>query len=149
MKWVKRASSTNLLYTHLTLSWRRPLSYRNQYIDLLCKSMDWFLYDRDLRHERVNDCASFLKIILMEHNVPVLNCLYFFWEHMKTDFSRTHEMVGTSRFSRKKNPHLSRNTLKFWKYHFFRIPFNGNILFCVMLNFCFNKDCYLHVWVNN
>ena len=25
-------------------------------IDILfCKSMDWFLYDRDLRHERVND----------------------------------------------------------------------------------------------
>ena len=30
------------------------VSYKNQSIDLLCKSMDWFLYDRDLRHERVN-----------------------------------------------------------------------------------------------
>ena len=39
--------------THLTLSWRRPLSYRNQSIYLLCKSMDWFLYDNGLRHERV------------------------------------------------------------------------------------------------
>ena len=29
------------------------LSYRNQSIDLRSKSMDWFLYDRDLRHERV------------------------------------------------------------------------------------------------
>ena len=28
--------------------------YRNQSINLLCKSMDWFLYDRNLRHERVN-----------------------------------------------------------------------------------------------
>ena len=37
----------------LTLSWQRPLSYRNQSIDLLCKSMDWFLYDNGLRHERV------------------------------------------------------------------------------------------------
>ena len=26
----------------------------NQSIDLQSKSMDWFLYDRDLRHERVN-----------------------------------------------------------------------------------------------
>ena len=34
----------------LTLSWRRPLSYRN----LRSKSMDWFLYDNGLRHERVN-----------------------------------------------------------------------------------------------
>ena len=36
-----------------TLSWRRSLPYRNQSIHLLCKSMDWFLYDRDLRLERV------------------------------------------------------------------------------------------------
>ena len=28
----------------LTLSWRRSLLYTNQFIDLLCKSMDWFLY---------------------------------------------------------------------------------------------------------
>ena len=38
----------------LTLSRRRPLSYRNQSIDLQNKSMDWFLYDNGLRHERVN-----------------------------------------------------------------------------------------------
>ena len=37
----------------LTLSRLTPLSYRNQSIDLLCKSMDWFLYDNGLRHERV------------------------------------------------------------------------------------------------
>ena len=37
----------------LTLPWRRQLSYRNQSIDLLCKSMDRFLYHSDLRHERV------------------------------------------------------------------------------------------------
>ena len=39
----------------LTLSWWRPLSYRNQSIDLLGKSMDWFLYDSSLRHERVKE----------------------------------------------------------------------------------------------
>ena len=37
----------------LTLSRRRPLSYRNQSIDLRSKSMDWFLYDNGLRLERV------------------------------------------------------------------------------------------------
>ena len=31
----------------------RSLSCRNQSTDLTCKSIDWFLYDRDLRHERV------------------------------------------------------------------------------------------------
>ena len=40
--------------TLLTLSWRGPLSYRNQSIDLLGKSMDWFLYDNDFRHEKVS-----------------------------------------------------------------------------------------------
>ena len=33
-------------HANLTLSRRRPLSYRNQ-------STDWFLYDNGLRHERV------------------------------------------------------------------------------------------------
>ena len=46
----------------LTLSWRRPLSYRNQSIDSESKSMDWFLYDKDLRHERVNE-TFFAKIV--------------------------------------------------------------------------------------
>ena len=46
---------------HLTVSWRRPLSYRNQSIDLQSKSMDWFLYDNALRHERVTWFASQMK----------------------------------------------------------------------------------------
>ena len=33
----------------VSISLPRPLSYRNQFIDLLCKSMDWFLYDNGLR----------------------------------------------------------------------------------------------------
>ena len=38
----------------INLSWRGPLSYRNQSIDLQSKSeQDWFLYDNSLRHERV------------------------------------------------------------------------------------------------
>ena len=40
------------IVTNLTLSWWRPLSHRNQSIDLVRKSMDWFLYDNGLRHER-------------------------------------------------------------------------------------------------
>ena len=47
-----KLEAANLDY-FLTLSWRRSLSYRNQFIDLLGKSMDWFLYDKDLHHERV------------------------------------------------------------------------------------------------
>ena len=35
----------------LFFPWRGPLSYSNQFTDLQSKSMDWFLHDRDLRHE--------------------------------------------------------------------------------------------------
>ena len=34
-------------------SWRRFLLYRSQSIHLPCRSMYWFLYDRDLRHKKV------------------------------------------------------------------------------------------------
>ena len=47
------ADTKNVLNLLLTLSWRRPLSYRNQSIDLLRESVDWLLYDNGLRHERV------------------------------------------------------------------------------------------------
>ena len=48
----------HLLAFGLTLSWVRSLSHKNQSIDLQCKSMDWFLYDRNLRHERVKVICS-------------------------------------------------------------------------------------------
>ena len=51
---LRNTRSHNRFY--LTLLWRRPLSYRNQSIDFRHKSMDWFLYDNGLRHERVKDC---------------------------------------------------------------------------------------------
>ena len=40
-----------------TLSRRKPLSYRNQSIDLRSKSMDLFLYDNGLRLERVKNTS--------------------------------------------------------------------------------------------
>ena len=49
----------------LTLSWRRPLSYRNLSIDLLLKSMDWFLYDTGRRHERVKAHQDGKKVWIM------------------------------------------------------------------------------------
>ena len=50
---------------YLTLSWRRTLSYRNQSIDLLRKSMNWFLYDNGLRHERVkNNVTAYVWIYI-------------------------------------------------------------------------------------
>ena len=57
----------------LTLSWRKSLSYRNQYIDLQGKSMDWVLYNRDLHHEKVN-LTPFKPIIIF----------YLAWKYPKT-----------------------------------------------------------------
>ena len=50
--WIYNFSNSNSI--SVTLSWPRSLSYRKQFIDLLNKSVDWFLYDRDLRNERLN-----------------------------------------------------------------------------------------------
>ena len=63
LKHQKNLASTKVYFNWIhwlksTLSWRRPLSYRNQSIDLRCKSMDWFLYDNGFRHERVNQIIS-------------------------------------------------------------------------------------------
>ena len=45
--------SSDSAFISLTLSWWRSLPYSNQSTNLQCKSMDWFLHDRELRHERV------------------------------------------------------------------------------------------------
>ena len=62
-------------YTPLTLSWWRAVSYRKQSTDLLCKSMDWFLYDIGPRHERVNirrpSFQMFSGSIEIEHELKI------------------------------------------------------------------------------
>ena len=64
----------------LALSWRRPLSHRNQSINLQSKSVDWFLYDNGFRHERVNWLSTLmylLKMILTRIPLPLLNLSLF------------------------------------------------------------------------
>ena len=56
-------SETPLL---LTLSWQRLLSYSNQSIDLQSTSVDWFLYDNGLRHERVKLLQKKFLVIFAE-----------------------------------------------------------------------------------
>ena len=60
----------------LTLLQRRSLSYRNQSIDLLCKSMDSFVYVRDQRHERVKDpvrCLWWSVLAKMAHRKVIVS----------------------------------------------------------------------------
>ena len=62
----------------LTLSRRRLLSYRNQSTDLLCKSMDWFLHDNGLRHERVKIIVfKFQSHLIAQHQKKKSN----HWRH--------------------------------------------------------------------
>ena len=51
-------------WVSFTLSWRTSLSCRNQSLDFLCKSFDWFLYNRDLRNEWLHP---------LQINVPFLS----------------------------------------------------------------------------
>ena len=60
-RWVEALT----IYLHLTLSWLRSLSYRDQSIDMLCNLMDCFLYDRGLRRERVDVFDKALTEILI------------------------------------------------------------------------------------
>ena len=48
---------------------RRSLSYRNQSIDSFCKSVGWFLYNRDLRYERVK------KLYKGTNNMKLVNAI--------------------------------------------------------------------------
>ena len=56
----------------LTLSLQRYLSNRNQSIDLQSKSVDWFLYDRDLSHKRVNKLPLFNQLNSVLVNALIL-----------------------------------------------------------------------------
>ena len=59
-----RSCALEYVYTKvLILSWRTKLSHRNCSNDLHSKSMDLFLYDGDLRHERIN--RSFIQRVFM------------------------------------------------------------------------------------
>ena len=62
----------------LTLSWRGPLSYRNQSIDLQSKSTEWFLYDNGLRHERVK--RSCCRVDYKKHSIINI----FHWRRLNT-----------------------------------------------------------------
>ena len=74
-----------IILSSLTLSRRRPLSYRNQSIDLLRKSVDWFLYDNGLRLERVN---NFLNI--ESYQLHVMFCAIWYYLHNFKNVKNTH-----------------------------------------------------------
>ena len=84
------------------------LSCKNQFIDLHCKSMEWFLYDRNLRHERVNEKLVMLVSLiswplftsgnlsrksLKNHAIAIfifLKWLFDNWNHSKNELLISH-----------------------------------------------------------
>ena len=74
-QWIHASSKA------LTLSWRRFLSYRNQSIDLFCKSMNWFLYNmasiiKDSRRSSSTYTES-LFLHVVKHNLLFLFLFFF------------------------------------------------------------------------
>ena len=67
------------------------LSYRNQSTDLFCKSIDWFLYNRDLCHERFKTLfttyAESLFLHVVKHNFFFL-FQFFFLSVFFNEYSR-------------------------------------------------------------
>ena len=75
-------NSTGQFLDYLTLSWRGSLSYRNQFIDFEGKSMDWFLYDRDLRLEWVIEFLVYaitFRFVFVAHHKILCNQPIYIW----------------------------------------------------------------------
>ena len=92
-----------------TFSWRRSLSYRNQSFDFQNKSMDWFLFDRNLRPVIIltifkfywcwNQSNTFQKIWMNSYNCWSLsfflqNCwkVIFFQITFKEEFDEVYNL---------------------------------------------------------
>ena len=71
---------------YLTLSWRRPLSYWNQSIDLQSRSMDWFLYGNGFRLERIKVSVYPWKMKILKTTYCLFTVLLFDYNAGKIDF---------------------------------------------------------------
>ena len=64
----------------LTFSWRRLLSYRNQ----------WFLYDNGLSHERIKMGKKWRKILSLTYSLKFKNIILFLNRYLYIFFSNGH-----------------------------------------------------------
>ena len=125
----------------LTLSWWRPLSYRNQSIDLLRKPMDLFRYHNGLRHEKVNGLIT--KLSWLTRNTLEIyskyNCLL---SNLLTD-----KMISSKRIT-VVNGKTSHKMMKMQNYflYFFRIGLE-NLNIIDHMNIVFLANSILHpIW---
>ena len=99
----------------LTISWRRPISYRNQSIDLFRKLMDWFLYDIGLRHKRIKT-GSVCLLFLSSH---VFTALEFHSNHFgilrwKIVKPQDHDETKQKKYSEKYSENTNQSNMIFW-----------------------------------
>ena len=108
-------STTSLLQNYnkliLTLSWRSSQPDKNRSFDLLCKSMNWFLYDRDLRNERVNQVITALKFDLIISGVTQAFCQIY---HSKKMIKVNHNFLLALNLHRTET-NLKVTLIQIWK----------------------------------
>ena len=117
----------------LTLSWGGPLSY----INLLRKSMDWFLCDNNLGHERVNHIFEvyFLWLSSTSVNIYILGNLQWYKNSDQTQTLREKYLYSEffwSVFFRIRTDNVLRSSLRYC-WHIsgqfsFSLPPQGNFL---------------------
>ena len=98
----------------------RSLSYRNQPNDLLCKSMDWFLYGRNLRRKRIklfasspNLCNKFKSNFFFHTTLQYLRKAFTtFWKGSSRNFASIIELPCPDPRQREKN----NSNISFMKY---------------------------------
>ena len=92
---LKLISRGGYFYYNSSLSplWGSSLSYGNQSIDWQSKSMNWFLYDRDHRYERVN---NFMALCFL-WNFPFPWCTVSYEMSEKSNIRKTEWCISAIR----------------------------------------------------
>ena len=91
----------------LILSWQVSLSYRNQSINLLWKSMDWFLYDRNSHYERVK---GILMICCKSYGIWLQMLVHHYQNYLRAKLSMAQFLV---RLILKVNLHILQYVMNF------------------------------------
>ena len=114
----------------LTLSWRGLLSYRNQSINLRCKSMDWFLYDNGLRYERVKQFGEYKYLRNFPFRVYLKKSRFEKFENFRINFAKLIEINHLDSYlldfvigSSSSNKKTGRFRCEIWEINLWRFVF--------------------------
>ena len=103
---LEKGKKGTLVWNVWSLSWWKPVLFRNQSIDLQSESIEWFLYDASFRHER--DKYEFHHRF---SNVILIDAIQNKRQRMNVS------TIQALRFD-KLNLNLSKTTVSFWMLQF-------------------------------